>query len=130
MTSIELQGDKELLRILQKLEPRKQQVAMKTMGLHLSGKMKRYPRQRFAANPNRVYKRTRNLAKRWDTKARRTWVKVFNTADYSRYVQGDDTQAHWHTATGWQTLRATAEKNAKQLVLLLKKNIDRILEGR
>ena len=127
MTSIELQGDKELLRKLEKLHPRKQQVAMKAMGLHLSGKMKRYPRQRFAANPNRVYKRTRNLAKRWDTKAKRQEVKVFNTMSYARYVQGA-WQAHWHTATGWKTLRATAEKNSKQLVKILKKNIDRILE--
>jgi hypothetical protein len=131
MTTIEIHGTTELQAKLNKLaDKRYGKLAFLKMGLHLKAKMKRYPRQKFAANPNRVYKRTGFLRRSWTAKAKSDQVTVGNFARYSPYVQGDETQAHWHRATGWQTLRATAEKNEKQLVKILKSEVDRILEGR
>lgn len=124
MTEVTLVGDKELLRKLNKLHPRLQKTAMKAMGVHLVGKMTVYPPQ-----PQTSYVRTRNLAKRWDTRAKQQEVKVQNFARYSPFVQGER-QAPWHTSTGWQTLKKTALKEANELVTVLKKNIDHILEGR
>jgi hypothetical protein len=122
MTEVTIRGDKELFAKLNKLQPRKQKVAMKAMGLHLVGKMKVYPPQQST-----TYARTRNLAKRWDTRAKEQEVKVQNFAHYAPYVQGER-QAAWHTRTGWQTLKDTAIKNSEEMVKLLKANIDRILE--
>jgi len=120
MTEITIRGAEALQRKLSKLEPRKQKVAMKAMGLHLVGKMKVYPPQ-----PQTTYVRTRNLAKRWDTRAKQQEVKVQNFARYAPFVQGAR-QAAWHA--GWQVLRKTATKNMDELVAILKKQIDRILE--
>ena len=112
MTELTIRGEKELLRKLSKLQPRKQKVAMKAMGLHLVGKMKVYPpRSHFGASGTKnPYKRTRNLAKRWDTKAKQDFVLVKNPTEYGTYVQGQN-QFHFHRATGWKTLKDTAQKN-------------------
>ena len=133
MTEFTIRGDRELIAKLNKLQPRKQKVAMKAMGLHLVGKMKVYPARSFygaSGTGKQAYVRTRNLAKKWDVRAKQQEALVQNFMQYAPYVQGDDTQFHFHRATGWQTLRKTAEKESEAMVKLLKKNIDRILEGR
>ena len=133
MTEITLRGDVELLAKLNKLaDKRHRKVAFRAMGTVLKGKMQKYPAQRFAGSSAGAggYVRTRNLAKRWAATAKQDHVKVQNFATYAPYVQGDDTQFHFHRATGWQTLKATAVKHEKALVNELKKQVDRILEGR
>jgi len=130
MTEITIQGDKELLRKLNKLQPRNQKVAMEAMGLLVVGKVKPYPPQPTGSTYLRgTAPRSEQLGKRWDLRAKRQEVRIFNTASYADYVQGER-QAAWHSATGWQTLRKTVTKNEKALIDQLKKQIDRILEGR
>ena len=121
--TVTIRGDKELLAKLKKLEPRRQEAAMKAMGAHVSGKMKVYPPQRPT-----TYVRTGILGKRWDYKAKQEEVRVFNPTDYASYVQGDEDQTWFHKLTGWQTLKKTVQANTEELVNLLKKQVDRILE--
>jgi hypothetical protein len=121
--TVTIRGDKELIAKLKKLEPKRQEAAMKAMGLHVAGKMKVYPPQRPVK-----YVRTGILGKRWDYKAKQDEVLVFNQTPYASYVQGDDSQTWFHRATGWQMLKKTVLANADELVALLKKQIDRILE--
>jgi hypothetical protein len=108
--TVTIRGDKELIAKLKKLEPKRQEAAMKAMGLHVAGKMKVYPPQRPVK-----YVRTGILGKRWDYKAKQDEVLVFS-------------QTWFHRATGWQMLKKTVLANADELVALLKKQIDRILE--
>ena len=122
--SITIRGEKELKAKLAKLSRLDAEKAMKAMGLHLAGKMKAYP----PARPESRYQRTRTLANRWDVTSKRDQATVLNRTPYSPYVQGDDTQAWFHKLTGWQTLKATAKANINEMVALLKKQVDRILE--
>ena len=127
MTEVTLVGDKELLAKLNKLaDGRYKRKAYLAMGLHLKGKMKRYPRQKFAANPNRVYKRTRNLAKRWVATAKQDHVKVWNFAHYAPYVQGNK-QRHFHRQAGWVTAKDIMELQGHHIEYFFENEISQLL---
>jgi hypothetical protein len=122
---IEIRGDEELFKKLDKLTKVGSTKAMKGMGGHLSALMKRYPPQPSGS----TYRRTGNLGRRWDVKAKPRAATVFNPTKYSPYVQDDRAQTWFHKRTGWSTLKRTAEDNMDAIVRILKRQVDKILRS-
>jgi hypothetical protein len=124
---LEIRGGEELMRRVEKLDRRHLKGALKTMGDHVVTKAKPYPRQ-----PPTDYVRTFHLMDSWKVKpkVRDFAVQVGNRAEYAPYVHGDKRQAGIHRSSGWKRLRETAQNEMDKLVNILKKQVDRILEGR
>ena len=126
MTEIVIKGIPELQAKLRKLDKKHMTGALKTMGLHVESKAKPYP----SAKP--TYSRTFDLFRGWKVKPKASdfSVTVSNPTPYAPYVHGDKEQASFHRTAGWKRLAKTARDEMKELVNILKKQVDRILEGR
>jgi len=125
-TTITIKGVRELEAKLRKLDKKHLSGALKTMGLHVESKVKGYP----PAKP--TYARTFSLFRGWKVKPKASdfSVRVSNPVEYGPYVQSDKRQTSFHRAAGWKRLGETARSEMKELVNILKKQVDRILEGR
>ena len=53
---------------------------------------------------------------------------VGNNVSYGRFVQSDDDQASFHKRRGWPTIETVARLYSKQVLDLVKKNLDQALE--
>ena len=53
---------------------------------------------------------------------------VGNNVSYGRFVQSDDDQASFHKRRGWPTIETVARLYSKQVLGLVKKNLDQALE--
>lgn len=120
---IEIKGDEELFRKLDKLTKVGSKKAMASMGLTLSSKMQDYPTQRSS-----TYDRTFDLLHGWRVKAKMRSALVYNRVPYAKYVQSEKYQSKTHRGH-WQTLKKTAEDNMDEIVAILKKQVDRILRS-
>lgn len=125
--TVTVKGDKELQRKLSRLKPKHLTGALKVMGDHVVTKVRPYPPQ-----PSTTYMRTGILGDGWKVKPKKKdfAVQVSNPTPYGHYVQSDDRQAGIHRSTGWKRLKETTLKEMDELVKILKRQVDRILEGR
>lgn len=126
MSEVTIRGDKELMRKLNKLEPSQMKGALNRIGQLGVGKMTKYPLQPSGSGYVRK-KFAGGLASSWDYKSKSKEVKIFSNQSYAPYVQGDQLQAWFHRATGWQRLKETMEKNMPEIVAKLKQEVDKIL---
>ncbi len=126
MTEITIRGMPELQAKLRKLDKRHFSGALKTMGLHVESKVKGYPPAKT------TYGRTFTLFRNWKVKPKVSdfSVRVSNPTEYGPYVHSEKRQALFHRAAGWKRLAGTARSEMKELVNILKKQVDRILRGR
>jgi hypothetical protein len=124
---VTVKGDKELQRKLSRLKPKHLTGALQVMGDHVATKVKPYPSQQSA-----TYGRTFTLMDGWKVKPKKKdfAVQVSNPTPYAVYVQSDDGQAGFHRNTGWKRLKETTLKEMDELVKILKRQVDKILEGR
>ena len=125
--TVTVKGDKELQRKLSRLKPKHLTGALQEMGDHVVTKVKPYPPQQPT-----TYGRTFNLLGGWRVKPKKKdfAVRVYNEMDYAPYVQSDDRQSGIHRSAGWKRLKETTLQEMDELVKKLKKQVDRILEGR
>ena len=124
--TVEIRGDRELLRRLKKLNKRELSGALEAMGQTVATKATIYP----PAKP--TYARTFNLFDSWKVKPKKSdfAVEASNTADYAPYVHDDKRQASFHRNAGWKRLAETAKNEADEIIKILKRQVDAILEGR
>ena len=54
---------------------------------------------------------------------------VGNNASYGPYVQGDEDQAAFHTARGWQTVGQVAEAEAETVTQFVADQIEKAIGG-
>jgi hypothetical protein len=129
--TVEIRGGRELARRLKKLNKRELEGALQKMGDHVKTETFIYPMP-----PKPTYSRTENLKDSWKVKTKRRDFAVQVSAGgadapYARYVHGDKSeQAGFHRSYGWRSLKETAKKEMNKLVEIIKRDVDRILEGR
>ena len=125
-TTVTIKGVEALEAKLRKLDKRHMTGALKAMGLHVESKTKGYP----PAKP--TYSRTFDLFRGWKVKPKASdfSVTISNPTKYAPYVQSEKRQTSFHRSAGWKRLAETARSEMDELVKILKKQVDRILEGR
>jgi hypothetical protein len=149
MKQIKIEGDKELIKKLGKVEGNKIFKGFMTIiGEEIKGKTSQYPQSTTAnssSNPlGRWYERgygtkyitksgirgkrtSETLSKRWYTKIGDKSAEIGNSASYARWVQGKEFQTRFHKERGWKTLEDTAEKSAPDIEQKIKQQVDQLL---
>ena len=118
-------GEKELLRKLQRLEPRQLEGALLAAGKHVEAKVSPYP-----PPISETYIRRFKLRDGWRVTPKKSdyAVEIKNIMEYAPYVQGEQ-QAAIHRGR-WKQLKKTALDEMDEIINKVKRQVDRILEGR
>jgi len=120
---IDIKGlDKLRLKLAFMKDPKGVTHGIKDAALHLQKEAKVYPPK----PAHSTYRRTLNLGKRWAVNVRRLGATVSNNTSYGPFVQGDE-QTWFHAETGWKTTGEIAEDETEEVVKIIKRAVDRVL---
>jgi len=79
-----------------------------------------------------INKNSERLRQSWTTQSQHgglTWI-VGNDTSYGPLVKEEGMQARYHKDTGWKTTRTDVDENSSKIVGIVKREIDRALEGK
>ena len=148
---IKIEGMDELIKKLDDLDDlQKLRPAMMAGALHIKGKIAKYPPSSIAnseMNPTgrwyergfgtktatgREYPTSETLGKKWTVANRdKGLTKVIgNNVSYGPYVQSAEKQAKIHEQRGWKTDQQVADEEADTVLKSVKREVDKILEGK
>lgn len=87
------------------------------------------PKWRVKSGEVHGKKTSETLGRKWTTVKRGilTWI-VGNNVSYGIFVQSEPDQAGFHKRRGWRTIETVAKLYSKQVLNLVKKNVDMVLE--
>ena len=149
--TVEIEGLEPLLRKLDNLKDlNKIKPALKAGAVHVMGAIKPYPPRSIANSPSnptgrwyergfgtktatgREYPTSETLKRKWTVKSRdRGFSQVVgNNVSYGPYVQSAEKQAKIHEQRGWKTDQQVANEEADTVLNFVKKEVDKILEGK
>lgn len=123
MSKVNIQGlDRLKIKLAFMTDPDGVSAGVKAAAVHLKDKAAIYPPKPAES----TYDRTGKLGERWAVNLKRLGATVSNNTSYGPLVQGDD-QVWYHEATGWKTTETIAEEETEEVLNLIKKAIDRVL---
>ena len=150
-TRIEIEGLDRLLTKLDGLENlTKIKPALKAAAVHVMGAIKPYPPKSIANSPSnptgrwyergfgtktatgREYPTSETLGRKWTVKSRDRGLTqvVGNNVSYGPYVQSAEKQAKIHEQRGWKTDQQVADEEADTVLKSVKREVNKILEGK
>ena len=149
--AVRIEGMEKLEKKLRKVQDKKTvRAALKAAGLHVKGKVAKYPPSSGANAPKghggwyergfgskyrrldgqvTARKTSETLGRKWSVKQTRNETRVGNNVSYGPYVQDEGDQASFHKGRGWKTIQTVAKEEAPEVVKFVKKAVDKALES-
>ena len=82
--------------------------------------------------PSSTYQRTMQLRNKWTWEVNNDGYEsvIGNSTPYAPFVQGRETQAWYHTRTGWKTAEDTLDQKRQNIVDIMKQFLQNALDGK